>query len=132
MICIMTLPGNPVTKKNSQRILKNGRTGAHFVAPSSNFVYYQNCCLIYLRRCSGIPEKPIDYKVNVRCLYFMETRHRVDLLNLLESTMDILVKARILADDNSTIVAGHDGSRVILGCGKPGRVDIYIEELKDE
>ena len=128
----LILPGNPVTKKNSQRILKNGRTGARFVAPSQNFIYYQNCCLIHLRRCCRIPERPIDYKVNVRCLYFMETRHRVDLVNLLESTMDILVHAGILADDNSNIVAGHDGSRVILGYGKPGRAEIFIEEITNE
>ena len=57
----------------------------------------------------------------------MPTKRRVDLLNLLEATMDILVHAGILADDNSSIVVGHDGSRVLYDKGNP-RAEIYIEK----
>ena len=42
----------------------------------------------------------------------MKTARRVDLANLIEATTDILVKAHVLEDDNSRIVAAHDGSRV--------------------
>ena len=57
---------------------------------------------------------PVDPGDNVRCLYYMPTRRRVDLCNLLEATCDLLVHHGVLADDNSAIVAGHDGSRVLF------------------
>jgi len=68
--------------------------------------------------------------VNVRCVYYMATRRKVDLANLIEATTDILVKARVLEDDNSKIVAAHDGSRVGLDREKP-RVEIEIEEMEE-
>ena len=69
--------------------------------------------------------------MNVRCVYYMKTARRVDLANLIEATTDILVKTRVLEDDNSKIVAAHDGSRVELDRKNP-RVEIEIEEMEDE
>lgn len=66
--------------------------------------------------------------MNVRCVYYMKTARRVDLANLIEATTDILVKARVLEDDNSKIVAAHDGSRVEIDRQNP-RVEIEIEEM---
>ena len=50
--------------------------------------------------------------------------------NLIEATCDILVTAGVLADDNSRIVAAHDGSRVELDRKQP-RVEIEIEEMEE-
>jgi hypothetical protein len=50
----------------------------------------------------------------------MPTRRRVDLTNLLESLDDVLVRTGFLTDDNSLIVAGHDGSRVVYDKANPG------------
>lgn len=127
MIYSLTLPGEPRTKKNSQRILKNHKTGASFVAPSGNYIQYRNNCLWYLRKCQGVPD-PITYRVNVCCMYYMPTKRRVDLVNLLEASMDILVDAGILEDDNSNIVAGHDGSRVLYDKDNP-RTEILITRI---
>ena len=55
----------------------------------------------------------------------------MDLVNLLEATDDILVRAGVLADDRSTIVAGHDGSRVLCDKARP-RVEIEIESMDKE
>jgi Holliday junction resolvase RusA-like endonuclease len=44
------------------------------------------------------------------------------------STMDILVKADVLKDDNCRIVAAHDGSRVAYDKDQP-RVEIVITEV---
>ena len=55
----------------------------------------------------------------------MPTRRRVDLLNLLEASLDILVDAGILEDDNSSIVVSHDGSRVLYDKENP-RAEITI------
>ena len=122
----LTLYGDPRTKKNSARILK-WRSGGHFVAPSKAFVDYQESCLWQIKR----PHSPVSARVNVRCVYYMATRRKVDLANLIEATCDILVKAGVLADDNSQIVAAHDGSRVGYDKQSP-RVEIRIEEMEEE
>ena len=125
----LTLYGNPVTKKNSQRILykftKLGRK-TPFIAPSKAYVDYETDCLRQIKR----PRSPVSARVNVRCVYYMKTARRVDLANLIEATTDILVKARVLEDDNSKIVAAHDGSRVELDREKP-RVEIEIEGMEE-
>lgn len=74
------------------------------------------------------PPKPIECPVNVRCLFYMKTRRRVDLLNLLATIDDLLVDVGILADDNCRIVAAHDGSRVLHDPQNP-RVEITISKL---
>lgn len=122
----LTIYGDPRTKKNSARILKS-RSGGRFVAPSKAYVDYEMDCLRQIKR----PHSPITARVNVRCAYYMATQRKVDLANLIEATCDILVKAHVLEDDNSKIVAAHDGSRVELDREKP-RVEIEIEEMEDE
>lgn len=122
----LTLYGNPVTKKNSMRIL-TGRAGRPFVAPSKAFLDYEESCLWQIRS----PPVPLSARMNVRCVYYMMTRRRVDLANLIEATTDILVKAKVLEDDNCRIVAAHDGSRVDYDKANP-RAEIWIEEMEDE
>ena len=126
------IPGDPRTKKNSPRILYKGarcpvckKGKLPFVKPSEAYEKYEAAALWQLR-CRR--DKPIEQAVNVKCLYYMETQRAVDLNNLLEATCDILVKAKVLADDNSRIVAGHDGSRVLYDKGNP-RVEITITEM---
>lgn len=61
----------------------------------------------------------------------MPTRHRVDLTNLLEATDDLLVHWGVLQDDNSRIVASHDGSRVLYDHDNP-RAEIYITDIDED
>lgn len=122
----ITLYGDPRTKKNSARILQ-GRGGRRFVAPSAAFEDYQTSCLWQIHA----PPEPISARVNVRCVYYMATLRKVDLANLIEATCDILVTTGVLADDNSRIVAAHDGSRVELDRKQP-RVEIEIKEMEEE
>ena len=120
-----TLLGPPRTKKNHQRILR-GAGGKPTIAQSKEYIQYEKDCLWQIRS----PPRPLAGPVNVRCLYYMPTRRRVDLTNLLEATCDILVKAGVLADDCATIVAGHDGSRVKYYKECP-RTEIEITEVND-
>lgn len=125
MVDIMnfTLFGNPITKKNSQQIIMcNGRP---MIIPSKQYKQYENDCLKQI----GTNHEPLECVVNVKCVYYMETKRRVDLTNLLEATDDILVRANILKDDNCNIVYSHDGSHVVLGCKDNPRVEITIDEL---
>lgn len=127
MIAIkITILGDPRTKKNSQRVIRQkGRT---VVLQSKAFKQYENAARWQLLRQK--PPKPIDYPVNVRCLYYMKTRRVVDLVNLQEATLDILVAAGVLADDNSRIVASMDGSRVLFDKDRP-RVEIDIAKARE-
>jgi len=120
------IPGNPVTKKNSSRIIRlnNGRT---LIKPSKTFEGYEDMALYYLQ---PKPDEPIREPVNVQCVYYMQSRRKVDLTNLLSATDDILVDGRILEDDNRNILAGHDGSRVFYDKQNP-RAEIIITTMSD-
>lgn len=121
----MTIPINPVTKKNSQQIAVNPYTGRPFIVPSAKYKAYEKDALKFLQR-HGNPK--IDFPVNVKCLFFMETRRKPDLVNLLEAADDVLVRAGILKDDNSGIIISHDGSRVLYDKKNP-RTEIFIERV---
>ena len=120
----LTLYGRPITKKNSSRIVMAGRFPK--LLPSKQFVDYQNDCL---KQLTGAHRINLKGSYNVKCSYYMPTRHKVDLTNLLNATMDILVEAKVLKDDNSNIVVGHDGSRVYYDKENP-RVEIEIQEVE--
>lgn len=119
----------PITKKNSQRILINRRTGRRFIAPSEAFEQYQEICLYKLRR--QYNGEPIEIPINIKCIYYMPTKGKVDLTNLMESTHDILVKAKILKDDDSKIIVSVDGSRVLYDKNNP-RVEIEISKIEGD
>lgn len=120
----ITLYGRPITKKNSSQIIKAG--GKRKVIPSKQFSAYQEACLYQLLKAPKTSEE----NLNMQCLYYMPTRHRVDLVNLLQATCDILVKAKVIKDDNFKIIASHDGSRVLYDKENP-RVEITLSEVAE-
>lgn len=122
--------GNPVTKKNSQQILVNPKTKRPFISPSSKYKKYSKDAVhqLLMQSVRNGEDEPISYPVNVQCVYYMETKRRVDLVNLLESTLDVLVEAGILADDNCSIAYMHDGSRVSYDKTYP-RTEITITRM---
>lgn len=122
----ISIQGTPRTKKNSQRIFKRPGGKGYFIAPSKEYKEYEERALTQIKK----PDKPIDIPVNVQCTYYMPTARKVDLTNLLEATDDILVRAGVLADDNSDIVAGHDGSCVLKGYKSDPRVEVTIRRME--
>lgn len=123
----IVIPGRPYTKKNSPRILRNSRTGRPFVKPSANYEKYEKEAGKYIPYKFLLLNRPL----RVKCLYYMPTRHKVDLANLLEATCDILVHYGMIEDDNARIVASHDGSRVFYDPENP-RAEIYIYDLGED
>ena len=121
------IPLNPRTKKNSQRIVTNPRTKAPMILPDPKYKEYEAQAGWFLKR---KPEKPISQPVNVKCIFYRDSRRRCDLTNLLEAIDDILVKYGILADDNFEIIRGHDGSRVFVDRSRP-RTLIEITPLAE-
>ena len=121
-----TIPIAPVSKKNSQRIVVNRVTGKPFIMPSEQYKRYEREAAWFVLRARQQP--PIDYPVNVKCLFYMPTHRKCDLTNLLEAIDDIMVKAGLLADDNYTVIQSHDGSRVLYDKANP-RTEVYIERV---
>lgn len=117
----ITLLGNPVTKKNHSQIVENG--GKRRLIPSQQYRAYEEKCLWQI---TAPKRQMLAEPVELTCLYYMGTRRKVDLCNLLAATCDILVKAGVLADDNSQIVCSMDGSRVFYDKENP-RVEIEIK-----
>ena len=122
------IPEIPRSKKNSQQICVNRKTGRRFVRQSEQYNDFETASAYFLQ---PKPKKPIDSPVTVRCIFYMPTRRRVDKSNLEAAIHDILTKYDIIEDDNRDIVASTDGSRVYYDKENP-RVEIEISPLKEE
>lgn len=114
--------GNPITKKNhNQMVMVKGKL---IIIPSKPYKEYEQMAKQFMPQL----DEPIDYPVNLKVSYFMGNRRKCDITNLLQATCDILVKYKVLADDNYTIVSSTDGTRVFYDKENP-RCEIYIEKL---
>ena len=122
VIAKFSIPLIPVTKKNSQRIVV--RNGKPCILPSEKYKEYEGAALWF------IPKRitPIDFPVNIKCVFYMPNHRPCDLTNHLESIDDVMVKAGLLKDDNYKILASHDGSRVLVDKDKP-RTEVEIIRL---
>jgi len=128
----ITLTGNPTTKKNSQNIIVHKGSGRPMVVQGDRYKQYEYSCRWQLEPRRGIITRALPAPpYNVQCVYYRDSARRVDLGNLLAATCDILVNAGILPDDNFKIIAGHDGSRVLVDKQNP-RVEITITEAKKD
>lgn len=123
----LVLYGNPATKKNSMQIFKNSRTGQPFLTQSKRYKDYARDCG---KQITSKYQLKVDYPINLKCVYFRQTKHRVDLTNLLAATCDILTDYGVIADDNYKIVKTVDGSRVDFDKSNP-RVEIEIERIEE-
>ena len=122
---VINLP--PITKKNSQQILTNKKAGRPFIMPSRKYREYEEMAEWFLK---PRPSRPINCAVNIKCLFYLPTRRRTDLTNLLEAVDDLLVHAKIIEDDHYGIVAAHDGSRCLYDKDNP-RTEIIITKMTE-
>lgn len=118
-----TIPLPPVTKKNSQQIMINKATRRPFIVPSKAYTQYEKDASRFVPK--GVT---FDGPVNVRTVFYMPTRRRVDLTNLEEAAHDIFVKCGLLADDNRDVIAATDGSRVYCDKANP-RTEVEIAPI---
>lgn len=119
-----TIPLNPRTKKNSMQMITRPKPR---LIQSKLYRQYESDCLKLLKP----PRELINCKVIVCATYYRQTLHRCDITNLNGALHDILVKARILEDDNYKIVIGTDGSRVYIDKDNP-RTEVKIYKIKED
>lgn len=129
-----TIIGDPRTKKNHQKIVGTGRRCPCCGKPTKQWIQQGDAYMKYAElvawQLHPVPDTPIDYPVNCCYLFYMATRRKVDGLNLEAALDDILVERGVLSDDNSRIVAGHDGTRVLYDQKNP-RTEIYITKMEE-
>lgn len=112
---IIEIPITPRSKKNSQNIVLNKRTGRLMVVQNKVYTQYEKDCKEYMPKL----DNPIDYPINLKCTYYVGDARARDIVNFIEATQDILVKYKVLKDDNYTIVASLDGSSMQIDREKP-------------
>lgn len=126
MILAIRIQGCPATKKNSGRIIRNKATGNPLILPSAKYSneYLQQVFIAV----QNVP-KGLCGQYNVKAIYHMPTRRRVDLVNLHSALHDALVACGVLVDDNSNIIVSTDGSRVVWDKNN-GHTEVEIMEVE--
>lgn len=119
-----TIPLPPITKKNSQQIV--WAHGRPCIIQSKKYKEYEKNAGYFI----PCKNANINYPINLEMIYYMPTKRKVDLGNLEAATCDILVKYKVIADDNYNIVASMDGSRVFYYKENP-RTEIVITKLEE-
>lgn len=108
----------PVCGKRKKQFVKQGKANDEYT--------FRALCYINPR-----PEHPISTPVHVKYLFYMQTRRKVDSLNLQAEADDLLVSVGVLKDDNASIVRSHDGTRVFYDKENP-RTEVYIYDYEEE
>lgn len=125
-VASFTIPIKPSTKKNSQEIMmapiKGTKKKRPVIIQNKRYRQYEKECEPY------IPKLGIDYAVNVKTVFYMPSRRRVDLANLVESIHDIMTKYGCIVDDNCNIIYSIDGSCVKYDKENP-RTEVEITKL---
>lgn len=121
----IVIQGNPTTKKNSQRIIY--KCGRPMILPSKDYCDYEHAAGYQIHCKNARLEGPLE----IKCLFYRNSKRRCDLTNLLEAVDDILVHYGVIKDDDFKVIASHDGSRVFVDKDNP-RTEIYIKEYSDE
>lgn len=122
-----SIPVAPKTKKNGMQIIQI--KGRNILIPSKQYRQFEKDCLLYLYRVKDTVGV-VNYPINLKCIFYTDTKRKIDLPNLLNAIDDAMVKAGLIVDDNRDIIAGHDGSRVYHDKISP-RLEIEITEMQD-
>lgn len=124
---LIIIPGRPITKKNSQRIIINRNTGRRQVIQSERYVDYEESSLWYLKKYRHIS---FAGPVCVTAHYWLPDRRGwPDLIGLLQATCDILEKSGII--DNDRNIVSVDGSRIMGVDRENPRVEVAVRGVEE-
>lgn len=117
----ITIPITPRSKKNSQEIVFNRKTGHRMVIQNKKYTEFEKECKKYIPNI----DTPIDYPINLQCKFYVPDARKRDIANYLEAIQDVLVKYKLLEDDNYNIVASIDGCSMQID-RENSRIEIEI------
>lgn len=115
-----TIPVNPRSKKNSQQIIFNRKTGKRQIIQNKNYLEFEKSCKAYMPKINTI-----DYSINLQCDFYVCDARKRDIANYIEAIQDILVKYKIIDDDNYKIVSSLDNCTMQIDRQNP-RVEVII------
>lgn len=118
------IPVIPRSKKNSQQIISNSRTKRPMIIQSKLYDNFERECGLYLKRYKS----NIDYSINLKIDFYVPDKRRRDIANYIEAIQDILVKYKVIKDDNYNIITSLDGTRMYIDRENP-RVEIEITKI---
>lgn len=120
----MIWPGRPMTKKTSQQIVTNKKTGKYMIIPSNQTSSYENAILWQI---PSTAKQGLSGRLVVIVHYWMENRAGwPDLTGLMQNTADILQKAGVIQNDKEITSWGDTR---IVGIDKQNpRAEITIFE----
>lgn len=118
------IDANPRSKKNSQEIVFNRKTGRRMVIQNKRYSDFEKDCKKFM----PILPKPIDYPINLSCHFFVCDARKRDIANYLEAIQDILVKYNVLLDDNYNIVASLNDCSMSIDRDYP-HIEITISKI---
>ena len=113
-------------KKNSQSIIYNTKTKRPMIIQSKQYLEFERECAIFLLKY----KMNINTPINLKCVFIVPDKRKRDIVNLLNAIQDILVKYKVIEDDNYNIVKSVDGSRIIYEKGIEKTI-IEISEYKE-
>ena len=129
------IPLDPRTKKNHQTIAGKGPVCHVCGKRAKQYIRQGHANTEYAARAARFlhpkPREPLAGPVKIQYRLYMQTRRKVDDLNLYAALDDILVHEGVLKDDNINVIRDRDGSRVFYDKENP-RAEIYIYEYREE
>jgi len=124
----IVIPITPRSKKNSQEIVFNRRTGRRMVIQNKKYTEFEKECKKYI---PILREPPINYPINLKCEFYVPDARKRDLANYLEAIQDVLVKYKLLEDDNYNIISSIDGCSMQIDREYP-HIEIEITKKDSE
>ena len=113
-----TGPKCPKCGKKQRQFVRQGSANTKFSFEAARFLFPK-------------PSEPLNEELHIVYLLYMQTRRRVDDLNLYASLDDLLVTSGIIKDDCINIIRCRDRSRVLYDKENP-RAEIYIYKYEKE
>ena len=120
------IPLNPRTKKNSMQIFYNKRINRPFITQSKLYKEYEAEAEEYMPKL----KTPIDYRFNIKAMFYRGSKHNCDLNNLQAALADIMVKYGVIKDDSWKYLVSWDGSRICFDKENP-RTEVFLTKSKE-
>jgi Holliday junction resolvase RusA-like endonuclease len=122
----IVLMGNPVIKKNGNPT-RNGMR-----LPNKNYIPYAEINTPLLEKLKKENNIFIGHPVTIQFLFYKDSNRRTDISNLYEAPQDVIVKAGILKDDNSTIIKSHHSDSRVLYDKEFPRTEMYFYKAAND
>lgn len=122
----LVILGAPITKKNSQRMAVNRRTGRTFPIPSKPYVAWVKHAQLQARaQFFGAGRVKINRPCRLKAIFYRK-RAAGDLDNFLAALFDMLQLAGLV--ENDRLIASVDGTRLDKDAKRP-RIEFELEVL---